>query len=810
MALTKVTYGLLSADTSAIDLNIDANTLYVDSSANKVGIQTNSPSLALEVNDTSNVDGEQISIKGHANYGGTVVFRRGDSFNWRVGVGGGSSTNSTIPSSYFGFEQGNTASMVIAHTTGRVGIGTVSPGVNLDIESNTNNSQLELTATDGTNQSFGIFSATGNNSNGAGFYIQDKTASGSPVRFKIKSNGFIGIGTVSPLDLLHLNSTSGDVRQLMNAPTDSDAEIKFAENGTVKFTIGNDAATDSFVIGTTNVDTGKRFEINSSGVIKFNGAYTFPTSDGSANQVLQTDGSGALSFATVSGLPLSGGTLTGPLTTNGVINTGTSHNFAINTPNSLRINIDSDNNNSGEVFVVGHNQTAVDASNNVLFSVLAANGNVGMGTGAPGAPLDIETAGNTQDGTYYSTVTINNTGSNTFSGVRFDRSGVAKWRVGLKNNDIFQISNLFTGGSSGSPNDECFNITNNSRVGIGTASPSELLEVNLGDIKVQGGANASTRGLIIAHTGQTGNLTMLRQDSSGSRGILETTERNLRISAGSSGGTGTAETLDFFVNGSERMSIDTTGAIQIGGSTNAGFIDFDSQKLQLNTQRHPNTGTFVNTSRSHASIELNGADGGSLIVFRTATSNNTAAGERMRIISDGSVLVNTTVDADNQTMRIRQGGSNADPALSLDSDTGDQSYYRYMKFYRKGQTSSVAKLDIDWSGSSIGLAFTSDARLKTVTGEADGLELITRLNPVKYVWKSEPDRHGAQGFLAQEVEQAYYETGNSHARGVSRPVDGEEHYMLDDTTLIPNLVKAIKELKDENDALKARVEALES
>ena len=134
MALTKVTYGLLSADTSAIDLNIDANTLYVDSSANKVGIQTNSPSLALEVNDTSNVDGEQISIKGHANYGGTVVFRRGDSFNWRVGVGGGSSTNSTIPSSYFGFEQGNTASMVIAHTTGYVGIGTTSPDRQLELE----------------------------------------------------------------------------------------------------------------------------------------------------------------------------------------------------------------------------------------------------------------------------------------------------------------------------------------------------------------------------------------------------------------------------------------------------------------------------------------------------------------------------------------------------------------------------------------------------------------------------------------------------------------------------------------------------
>ena len=49
MALTKVTYGLLSADTSAIDLNIDANTLYVDSSANTVGIGTTSPSTKFDV-----------------------------------------------------------------------------------------------------------------------------------------------------------------------------------------------------------------------------------------------------------------------------------------------------------------------------------------------------------------------------------------------------------------------------------------------------------------------------------------------------------------------------------------------------------------------------------------------------------------------------------------------------------------------------------------------------------------------------------------------------------------------------------------
>ena len=41
--------------------------------------------------------------------------------------------------------------------------------------------------------------------------------------------------------------------------------------------------------------------IQTTGTVNINGAYTFPTSDGSSNQVLQTNGNGTLSFATVSG-----------------------------------------------------------------------------------------------------------------------------------------------------------------------------------------------------------------------------------------------------------------------------------------------------------------------------------------------------------------------------------------------------------------------------------------------------------------------------------------------------------------------------
>ena len=46
----------------------------------------------------------------------------------------------------------------------------------------------------------------------------------------------------------------------------------------------------------------ERFRISgSNGAITFNGAYTFPVTDGQNNQVLQTNGSGQLSFANASG-----------------------------------------------------------------------------------------------------------------------------------------------------------------------------------------------------------------------------------------------------------------------------------------------------------------------------------------------------------------------------------------------------------------------------------------------------------------------------------------------------------------------------
>ena len=141
----------------------------------------------------------------------------------------------------------------------------------------------------------------------------------------------------------------------------------------------------------------------------------------------------------------------------------------------------------------------------------------------------------------------------------------------------------------------------------------------------------------------------------------------------------------------------------------AEWVENEAGSLSVAPPRGANTPLVV-----HESV---GAGGGG------AGGSNGAAGiTGLLIDNDGAVLINTTVNAESQAMRIRQGGSNANAALSLDSDTGDQSYYRYMRFYRKGQTSSIAKLDIDFSYS-----FLSDSN--DITAE-HSLESIADAYPV--------------------------------------------------------------------------------
>lgn len=101
----------------------------------------------------------------------------------------------------------------------------------------------------------------------------------------------------------------------------------------------------------------------------------------------------------------------------------------------------------------------------------------------------------------------------------------------------------------------------------------------------------------------------------------------------------------------------------------------------------------------------------------------------------------------------------------------------------------------------------SDERLKNIEFTLDSklaLKLVDRLNPISFKWKKNPDGPSTIGFSAQEVEKVI-----PNAVTAMKTDKFPDERNLDYNQILSVAVGAIKELKAENDNLRARVEALE-
>lgn len=153
-----------------------------------VGIGTNSPSRKLEVYASS---GDAL-----------IMFNRAGSYGWDIGIGGGSS----LPTSYFGIYDASyaIARLVIAPTTGNVGIGTTTPLNKLVVGSTGVASaaiEMRNAASNLDNQfSSARILSTWTTTSYAGSRLDLQTATGENTwltGLSIKA-GNVGIGTASP------------------------------------------------------------------------------------------------------------------------------------------------------------------------------------------------------------------------------------------------------------------------------------------------------------------------------------------------------------------------------------------------------------------------------------------------------------------------------------------------------------------------------------------------------------------------------------------------------------------------------------
>jgi hypothetical protein len=244
------------------DLTVDTNVLYVDSTNNKVGIGTTSPSVDLETLGSGGIK--------TGNASGTGLFK----------ADGGSTKVGSFSNHRFDLITNNTTRASI-DTSGKVGIGTTSPSVDLET---LGSGGIKTGNASGT----GLFKADGGSTKVGSFSNHRfDLITNNTTRASIDTSGKVGIGTTSPTSSLHV----------YHATTDTVANF---ESGDSSVAVNFTASDNSMQIATSSTD----------GIIKNNGAGNFRLFNNGSEKA-RIDSSGKLGIGTTSpGVSLDVGSLT--------------------------------------------------------------------------------------------------------------------------------------------------------------------------------------------------------------------------------------------------------------------------------------------------------------------------------------------------------------------------------------------------------------------------------------------------------------------------------------------------------------------
>ena len=386
----------------------------------------------------------------------------------------------------------------------------------------------------------------------------------------------------------------------------------------------------------------------------------------------------------------------------------------------------------------------------------------------------------------------------------------------------------------------------NGNVAIGIASPTTRLTIGRVDSTNEGGQidlcrasdNFNAWGIDVFGNTTTPSLRFVDNVASAARMVI-TGAGNVGIGTTSPTGTygrlSVAGGISIFDDNNAKLEIGrySSGAansyIKIGTNSNslritnaadsADLVTFaNSGNVGIGTS-NPTTPLYVvGPMKSESGLYFNNTGTNGAFVWQEANTplrfatNDT---ERMRIMSNGDVVVGTTTSPYVGTNRgniFLNGVSQSLYGFGIAGAARGYMYHAGTQLYFENSASggnlymTATSGGVVLNSSATSWSSNSDERLKNIIGNIENaVDSLLTLRTVKHTWKSDESNKECLALIAQDVEKVFPQIVDKYTLPVkpddTNP-DETEYLGVRYTELIPVLVKAIKELKEEIDILK--------
>jgi len=270
-------------------------------------------------------------------------------------------------------------------------------------------------------------------------------------------------------------------------------------------------------------------------------------------------------------------------------------------------------------------------------------------------------------------------------------------------------------------------------------------------------------------------------------------------------------------NGTTAVTVDTSGNMGIGTTSPSSFNQrVSAPQLVVGNGTNSSGITLYSASANQSSVNF---------AYGTTTTQQYDGGLVYAGISGGSPYMSFSVNGGVERMRIDSSGNlfvgttnTASGGFEVSPDYNSTLSSAFIVGHASGSASGAVYGLFRYGANSIGSITqtgttavlyntTSDYRLKTdVTPIQNALATVKVLNPVRFTWV---DGRLDNGFIAHELQAIIPNCVTGEKDAVNE--DGTPKYQqMDNSGVIPFLVKAIQELNDKVDAQAATITALQA